>query len=738
MSFSKKLGLVLVFASMATGAAVAQKAGPRFDAERKVFRLDSATTSYVFGVNDRGELQPLYWGARLGDVDTLGPAHSKGLAQAIDSTESFTPQEYAGWGQGYTAEPALKITGADGNRDLVLHYSSHSIDGGVLLVVLKDIERDIFVTLRYAMDADTGILARSAHIENRCKTRFVVDEANAAAWTVPQSEHMLLRNVAGRWGAEGQVADQQLGPGKVVLESRRGQTGHGNNPWFALLNNGANEESGEVWYGALAWSGSWQIAVERDPLAQVRVTGGFNAFDFAYGLAPGESLDTPVFYGGYTQHGMGEVSRTLHRFELAHILPGAPAPKLRPVLYNSWEATRFNLSEAGQMKLADLAAKTGIELFAVDDGWFGKRTTDLRGLGDWTVNKDIFPNGLKPLIDHVRGLGMQFGLWVEPEMVNPDSDLYRAHPDWVLHFNGRPETPARHQLVLNLARPDVRDFVFGFIDKLLSENQISFLKWDYNRNWSEPGWPDIADATTRGEQQKLYVQFYKNLYDVLGRLRAKHPEVSIEDCASGGGRVDLGLLHYTDQVWTSDNSDPFDRLRIQEGFTEAYSPGLMAAWVTDSPGKMNGRVTSITYRYLSSMTGVLGVSTDLSKLSPEDLATSARMIAAYKTVRPTIQRGALYRLISPLGSETAATEYVSPDRAQAVVFAFLQSSQLGIPFPNLHLRGLDPDAKYTLRSIAGKPPTTKTATGAFWMHYGLQPEMKGDFQASAFVLDRVP
>jgi alpha-galactosidase len=376
---------------------------------------------------------------------------------------------------------------------------------------------------------------------------------------------------------------------KVVADQRGAQ----NSPWFAIDRNGSNDQdSGDVWFGALGWSGSWQISVEQDQIQQIRVTGGPNSFDFGYRLAAGENLQTPFFYAGYSHDGIGGASRLLHRFELSSILPHAPNPKLRPVLYNSWEATGFKVDEAGQEALAEKAASIGVERYVVDDGWFGQRADDHAGLGDWYVNPVKFPHGLKPLIDKVHSLGMDFGLWVEPEMVNPDSDLYRKHPDWVLNFTGRPRTEGRNQLVLNLARPDVREYVSQVLDKLLNENDIAFLKWDYNRNWSEPGWPAVAPE----DQKNVYITYVQNLYSILDELRARHPGVEIESCSGGGSRVDLGIMRYTDEVWPSDNTDAFDRLLIQDGFTYAYTPGVMMAWVTDSPTWVNHRTLSLEYR----------------------------------------------------------------------------------------------------------------------------------------------
>jgi alpha-galactosidase len=712
------------------------------DVGNKVFRLDGGGVSYVFGVNPRGELQQLYWGGRLAATDSFPQAAPLPELASFDSSYTTTPQEFAGWGAGLFVEPALKISFADGVRDLVLHYESYTKTVSGLDVLLKDISRPIYVTLHYAMDAESGILGRSATIENRGTETVMVEQAAAAAWALPPA-HYTLNYLTGRWAGEWNLTQEAIRPGERVIESRRGSTGHQANPWFAIQAGEPREEQGEVWFGALAWSGSWRITVEEDQLNAVRVTGGFNPFDFGYALHAGERLETPVFYGGYAANGLGEASRLLHRFELKEILPrtqataGQPLPKVRPVIYNSWEATGFNVNEAGQLALAEKAAALGIDRFVMDDGWFGARKDDHAGLGDWTVNAQKFPHGLKPLIDKVHVLGMDFGLWVEPEMVNPDSDLYRRHPEWVLNFAGRPRAEERNQLVLNLARPEVRAYVLGFLDKLLSENDIAFLKWDYNRNWSEPGWDQLPAA----EQKRVYVEFTRNLYGILAELRQKHPNVEIESCSGGGGRVDLGILHYTDEVWPSDNTDPFDRLTQQDGFSYAYTPQVMMAWVTDSPHWLNKRTTSLEYRMLSSMQGSLGIGANITAWSPEEAAMAKRLIAAYHQVQPTIVQGDLYRLISPReGSEFSATQTVSKDKSQTVVFAFIHSTHQGRGFPLLKLKGLDRAAAYTLTLIEGKtkPGTPHTASGAWWMNHGLEMdrEFRGDYQAAAFSLDR--
>jgi alpha-galactosidase len=725
----------LVWAPSFTSAQT-QRTAIHYDDMTHVFRIDAADITYAFGVNEHKQLQAVYWGKRLDATDTFSQPKSVG-GSGFDLSTSTTPQEFVGWGGGLVVEPDLKITFPDGNRDLVLQYVSHRIADNVLSIVMKDISRDVYVTIEYQVDAETGILRRSASIENRTGAPFTVEQIAAGTWNLPRDSDYHLRYLTGRWAAEWNVEEQALHPGKVLLESRRGTTGAQNNPWFAINEGGDNnQESGRVWFGALGWSGSWQISIEQDLSQSVRVTGGPNAFDFGYLLKNNQTLKTPSFYGGYAEHGIGEASRLLHRFEIDSLLPGHPTPKLRPVLYNSWEATGFDVNEARQMALADKAASIGIERFVMDDGWFGQRKDDHAGLGDWYVNQQKFPHGLKPLIDKVHSLHMDFGLWVEPEMVNPDSDLYRKHPDWILNFTGRPKTEGRNQYVLNLARPDVRAYVFDVLDKLLTENDISFLKWDYNRNWSEPGWPAVAP----NEQKDVYIDFIQNFYDILSDLRQKHPDVEIESCSGGGSRVDLGVMQYTDEVWPSDNTDAYDRLAIQNGFSYAYAPGTMMAWVTDSPTWVNNRTLSLEYRFLSSMQGSLGIGANLNKWGQTELDKARQMIAQYKQIRETVQRGELYRLITPEhGSEQSVTETVSRDGKQVVIFAFLHSSTELFPFPRLFLQGLDEHAIYKITSFAGNfdRNTPKEASGAYWMHHGLDPDLRGDFQTAAFILTRV-
>jgi alpha-galactosidase len=730
---------LLAAACLAVPAARSQSITYRPDA--KLWVIQAGDFTYAMGVDERNWLQSLYWGPRIDRAEDIPAAHSLPDRAAFDLSTTTTPQEYAAWGAGLYTEPDLKATFADGNRDVVLEYvdqhQTHDANSQTLEITMRDIKLPLVVHLFYRVYNGQSVLERWSTIENQTKEDVVLEDAASATWSLPNLQNRNYRAhwLTGRWAGEWQLQSAPLDVGSQVIESRRGSTGNQANPWFALEGpDAADEEHGPVYFGELGWSGSWRITMEQSSVHQVRITGGYNPFDFGYRLAPGESLTTPPFYGGFTTGGMGQASRILHRFQQGVILPGAPHPRLRPILYNSWEATEFNVSASNQITLAEKAAQLGVERFVIDDGWFGQRKDDHAGLGDWYVNKEKFPNGLKPVIDRVHQLGMDFGIWVEPEMVNPDSDLYRKHPEWAMNFPGRPRTEGRNQLLLNLARPDVMEYTYHWLDELVSNNDIDFLKWDYNRNWAEPGW----DAVPVADQKKIYVAYVHNLYAILDRLRAKHPKLEIESCSGGGARVDLGIMRRTEEVWPSDNTDPLDRLSIQDGFTHAYTPGVMMAWVTDPEGT---RKTSLKFRFLVAMEGSLAIGANLNHFTPEDMAVSKDLVAFYKTIRPTVQQGLQYRLIAPsrpgAPSERAATEYVSTDGTQAVLFAYLHSQNFGDPYPLVRLQGLDPKATYRLRPLDPKQlRSPQQASGSYWMGHGLQLELSGDYDSTAVVLER--
>jgi alpha-galactosidase len=705
----------------------------QYDEARKIWLLTTRQNSYAMGVDANGSLQNLYWGAPLWRLQDLPAVPRRRELSSFDPPEMLSTDEFPAWGGPRYFETALKITRENGDRDAVLRYQSHRNLADGVDIELQDIKDHIGVTLRYRIYPTYGLISRSATVRNRTDKPFVVESAQSATWYLPAGEGYRLSYLTGRWAAETQLVREPIHPGMKVLESRKGHTSHGINPWFAIDASDATEETGRVWFGALAWSGNWRITVEQTPYRQVRVTGGFNTFDFAYPLKPGESLETPDFFAGFSETGFGGASRILHKFEREQVSPGGAQSRLRPVLYNSWEATAFNVTEAGQKALAEKAAKTGVELFVVDDGWFGQRNNDRAGLGDWFVNPTKFPQGLNGLIESVNKLGMDFGLWVEPEMINANSDLYRAHPDWVMNFPGRPRTELRTQLVLNFARNDVKEYIFGVLDKLATDYNIRYFKWDMNRPFAEPGWPEQAV----GEQRELWVQYVRNLYEVLDRLRAKHPKLEIESCSGGGGRIDLGILRRVEEVWPSDNTEAFDRLRIQEGFSQAYAAKIMSAWVTDVPNQ-NGRSTPLKYRFLVAMQGALGIGANLNRWTDQQFDEGTKMIALYKRIRGTVQMGELYRLLSPSSNDVTANQYVSADGKQAVLFAFRHAQQYNTAAPTIQLRGLDEKAIYRLESIDNKlTEGLQQVSGAYLMRRGLNLNLRGDYDSTAVILERV-
>ena len=740
----------VVFLSTLLGLNLAAQSAVREDTARKQWYVNAGRMTYAIGVNDQGMLQTLYWGPRLPAGATLPAAQMHPERASIDPAIATTPLEYPAWGEGLFTEAALKADSANGDRTLILKYESAKTSGDELEVVLKDTAQPVRVHLYYKAFPE-GVIARWSRIENAGKTPLAVEQAASATWTLPpyaetEKSAYTMRWLTGMWGGEWQLHEERVQAGERVLESRKGSTSHRANPWFAFgRTDETTETAGPVWFGELGYSGSWRITVDDTSLHMVKVTGGYNPFDFRYTLAAGESLETPKFYAGYTDGGQGEASRVLHRFQTDEILPLRPSvgqpPAPRKIIFNSWEATEMTFTDQTQMALAEKAAKLGVERFVVDDGWFGQRNDDHRGLGDWTLNPQKFPNGLKPLIDRVHALGMDFGIWVEPEMVNPDSALYRAHPEWAMQLPDRQHTEARNQLLLNLARSDVKEWMFAWLDKFVSENDIAYLKWDYNRNWSEPGWEQApgSSASHRNPdaEKAIYVQYVRNLYEVLDRLRAKHPKLEIESCSAGGGRVDLGILERTDEVWPSDNTDALDRLDIQYGFTQAYTPQVMVAWTTDVPN-FDRRMVPLQYRFLVAMQGALGIGNNLNKFSDADTELATKLVAFYKGIRTTVQQGALYRLQPPTDRDGTQVEYVSRDGSQAVLLAYLHSVRLGVAYPPVRLQGLDANAMYRVRALdPAKYRGEAIVSGAVLMGAGVQLALYGDYDSTAVVLERV-
>jgi alpha-galactosidase len=574
------------------------------------------------------------------------------------------------------------------------------------------------VELHYRVHPDSDVIERWTVAQHTgTADPIAVFAVDAASWNVPAHAVHRLGHVAGETKVEFQLQRGTLGPGEFTLTSRRGITRHEVNPWLMVDRGDATEEHGEVWSVGLAWSGSWRISARRTLAGHLTISGGAGQGGPAWHLQPGETWRTPAFAGLYSRGGFGATSRQWHAYVRRHVLPAGD--EIRPVFYNSWEGCGFDVDEAGQREMARLAADLGVELYVVDDGWFSTRVDDRSGLGDWWPNPHRFPGGLGPLIAAVHELGMRFGLWVEPEMVNPDSELYRRHPDWVLHMPHRRRTEIRHQLVLNFARPDVAAWAHTWLDRLLTDNAIDYLKWDSNRAFTEAGWPGAPD------QRRLFADHTRAVYAIVDRLRADHPRLRIESCASGGGRVDLGMLAGVDQAWPSDNTDPLDRMAIQEGYGQLYPASTMGTGAGDSPSRVTGRVASLRFRFHVAMAGVLGVSGDLRAWPAAQRREAAGLIAAYRRIRHLVQHGDLYRLRPAALDRMTVVQYAAPDAAETVVLAWRALTPAReIDVPVVRLRGLDPSARY--RDLDGGA----LFDGAVLLHAGLDPGLPPGDQAS--------
>jgi alpha-galactosidase len=693
-----------------------------FNSETKTFSLNGRSSQYTMQVNHEDRLLHVAWGPKpVGGETAVLTGNNRLVPLGFTSFEfQGSRDELLAYGDISIHEVALKVSFPDlpeemvdadaphtPIRDVRLRYHSHEIvtdaqpglasqhglpvrnsePRETLCIHMQDPVQPLRVTLCYRLTPEHDIIERWLMLQNIGESPILIEQCYFASLHLPPGTSEVT-TTHGAWAAEFTQQQQTLPVGNFSIGHRSVQTGHVFNPFFLANRPGqAWEESGIVYFGALAYSGAWQIVFNHQHSGDVRVFGGYNPFDFELILDPGESHTTPAFVCGVSDNGWGGASRRLHRFTRERVLPETP---IRPVLYNSWEATYFSLSYEGQLALARKAAAMGVELFVVDDGWFGGRRTDFSGLGDWWVSPDVFPDGLQPLIDEVHKLGMQFGLWFEPEMVNPDSDLYRQHPDWVLHFPGRPRTEARFQLVLDFGRKEVVDYIFTAMDTMLSQYDIDFIKWDMNRSVSEPG--SVAGKA-------IWRAHVAGVYALMDRLRQTYPKLSIQSCSGGGGRIDLGIMARTDQVWTSDNTDALDRIRIQEGFSLAYPARAMETWVTHEKNHQTGRVLELSTRFDVAMRGALGIGSNLNELDDAELKDYARYIRFYKKIRRVVQEGDVYRLARLEEEGATAVLYVLPDASEAVYSVAVKDHIIGHFRSTALLHGLNADAVYAITDL---------------------------------------
>ena len=680
---------------------------------KNVFALQSKNNSYVFGIDNMGLVRHLYWGSKIENVDDFDMPTLVEVS-TNDPVFEITKEEFPVYGSLRYKEHCLKASFIDGCRELVYSYEGYEVDGNELVIKLKDIHYDFNMNLHYKVYEEYDLIERYVTIKNNSENVIEIEKVHSGQFHIPY-EDLTFSNVHGHWGAEQQRFTQKVSYGKIVIENRRGISTHNHNPYF-ILDKNATETTGEVFFGALKLSGNFSGVIEQTQYGETLVQLGINSHDFLLKLNQGEEFISPAIIAGYSNSGFETMTHNLHNFAKDNVLRSG----LRPVLYNSWEATEFKVSCDEQIKLAKKAKEIGAELFVVDDGWFGERHGIDNGLGDWYVNEEKFPNGLNPLINEVKAMDMMFGIWVEPEMVNPLSNLYKEHPEWIYHFDSRESDTSRGQYVLDVTKKEVKDFIYNMLDNLLTTYDIDYIKWDANRPMSQTNL-----------ERDVWYKHIEAVYDIVKNLKLKHPNVLFEACASGGGRIDYGILGIFDDFWTSDNTDAYDRLFIQENYSYIYPIKAMRAWVTDCPNFLSRRIIPMKFRYHSAMMGTLGIGCNILKFSEEEIELSKGLIEEYKNIRHIVQEGDFYRLENNSKNKYKLYQYMNGK--EGLVFAFLPQSELGHRGTTIKFRALEQESTYLVK--IDKNVIVKT--GRYLMNHGLELKLYGDYDSIIIKISKI-
>lgn len=711
----------------------------------RLIHLRNDSVSYIIYLLEGGIPAHLYFGKR---VESLNPVSmlrrydlpADGSFSLQGCTLDHTPQEYPSHGLGDLREGALSVRRKDGTRSADLRVTAAEVVDGkpgipelpatfganakTLLLHMQDELIGLEATLSYTMFDDVAGVMRSVKLHNASDSDLTIERAYSLCLELPESRYDLI-TLSGAWSREREINRRPLVMGEQGVSSLKGATSLHNSNMLFLARPETTEEQGEAIGAALVYSGNFKASVHVDSHRMSRVFLGLNDVDFAWKLTPGADFHTPEAVVVYSDAGLGGMSRAFHRVCAEHLVRGKYARAPRPILLNNWEATYFGFNEEKLLKIAKTAADVGVELFVLDDGWFGHRDDDTTSLGDWYVDTGKLPQGMKHLTDQVHGMGLKFGLWFEPEMISPKSDLYEKHPDWAIRIDGREPVQQRQQLTLDLSREDVQDYVYESVASHLREDGIDYVKWDMNRNFS-----NIGSALLPADRQKeLPHRYMLGLYRVLERLVNDFPDVLFESCSSGGGRFDLGMLHYMPQTWTSDNTDALCRCRIQYATSLVFPPFAMGSHVSAVPNHQTGRITPIETRGNVAMSGCFGYELDLNTLSAEEIEKVRAQVARVKAVRNTLLYGDFYRLLSPYEGNDTAWMTVSKDGSEAILMLTRAQAQ-SYAFPVLlRLRGLDADKVYTVVE------TGESYSGSELMNAGLSVKLPwGDAASVSWTL----
>lgn len=717
--------------------------GITYDERQRVFLLQGKDTSYCLQIVKEDYVAHVYWGKKIKSYDGSNPIRFVKRTfspNPVPADRTFSldtlPGEYPSYGNTDFRSPAFQIQLENGSTITDLRYKKHRIYAGkpklkdlpatyveesaeaeTLELRLEDALIGLTVILTYTVFNNYNAITRSVRFQNGGKKSLKLLRALSASIDFPD-DHFDLLTLYGSHENERNVARRGILPGAQRIESRRGASSHQQNPFMALLRKNADEDNGEVFGFNFVYSGNFIAGVEVDQFHTTRAFIGLNPFDFSWLLQPGESFQTPEAVLVYSHEGLGGMSRTYHELYRTRLCRGTFRDLLRPIVINNWEATYMKFTAEKIVELASAGKEAGIELLVLDDGWFGKRNNDKSSLGDWVVNKQKLPHGLKNLAEQIRGIGMEFGLWFEPEMVSVDSDLYRKHPDWCLHVPERSRSEGRNQLVLDLSRKEVCDYIVEAVSSILSSAPITYVKWDMNRHMTEVG----SGALPAERQRETGHRYMLGLYRVLEEITSRFPDVLFESCSGGGGRFDSGMLFYMPQVWTSDNTDAVSRLKIQYGTSLAYPAITMGSHVSAVPNHQVQRVTSLVFRGHVAISGNLGYELDLTKLSTKELAEIKHQVQLYKDIRHLVQFGDFYRLLNPFDGNQAAWMFVGPNQTEAVAAYYHILAEPNAPLMSLRLKGLDPKKRY--KHIE----TGNVYGGDELMYAGMAlPVQKGDF-----------
>lgn len=731
------------------------------NASNRLFHLQTKHTSYVFHVIEDGSLGQLYYGPKIPFKDDYANLNTREehdctntrTDEDVEFQAELLKQEYAGLGKGDYRYPAFQITYPNGSRTSEFQYRDYELkDGKARLtglpstfaddsndsqtLTVKLADGDLELQLHYTIFADEDVIVRSTTFVNHGKTVFL-NRALSAQLDLPDANYDFIQ-FAGSWSRERHLHRSHLRPGTQSISSLRTASSHQENPFFMLARPHTDNNQGAVFGFNFVYSGNFLDSVEVDQFDTTRVLIGINPDEFGWKLNSGDSFQTPEVIFSYTDNGFNALSQQLGAFYTQHLINPHFAHQERPILINNWEATFMDFTEDKLMPIVERAKELGIEMFVLDDGWFGHRDDDRSSLGDWFVDEKKFNHGIAGFAKRVHDLDMKFGLWFEPEMISIDSKLYQTHPEWMIKTPGRGQTPGRHQFVLDMSRQEVVDYLFGLMSYIIQDAKLDYIKWDMNRNITEMYGADLpAD-----QQLEFSHRYILGVYDLYDRLTKAFPDVLFESCASGGGRFDLGMMYYAPQAWCSDDTDAIERIKIQDGTSYGYTPSMWGAHVSAVPNDQVGRLTSIDTRAKVAYFGAFGYELDVTELSYEEQATIKQQVAFYKQYRKLFQFGTFYRLETPDTSDNVyGWETVSPDKQTAIGMRYQILNGANPAYIRYYFKGLDPERHYTVND------GSEVFSGAELMNAGYfvprvmnrlqSPKVPSDFHADMFIVKAV-